>query len=132
MDTHTSKIRVLCVDDSIHLTSAWERLIRAQPDMELAGTLTCADHLIEAVNDLRPHLVMMDLSMSGRDPLDVLVELKSSSPEVHTVIYSGRSDVDLVERAMQAGARAFLDKGKPPSQILDALRRVARGEALLA
>jgi two-component system response regulator DesR len=132
LETSLAKIRVLCVDDSVHLTSAWERLIKAQPDMELAGTLTCADELIETAKRLQPSLVMMDLTMAGRDPLDVLVELKAALPDVQTVIYSGRNDDDLIERAMQAGAAAFLDKGKPPTHILQAIRRVARGEQNVA
>lgn len=127
MDDQPIRIRVLCVDDSVHLTAAWERLINAQRDMELAGTLSSADTLLETAQGCRPSVVMMDVSMDGRDPLDALVDLCERCPEVRTVIYSGRSDPEIIDRAMQAGAVAFVDKAKPPSHLLEVIRRVARG-----
>lgn len=123
-----SKIRLLCVDDSEQLTSAWVRLVGNQHDMEMAGTLASADQLIEAVQSKQPSVVLMDVSMNGKDPLDALAELRQVCPEVHTIIYSGRSEPELIARAMQAGARAFVDKGRSPVKILDTIRRVSRGE----
>lgn len=128
MSDAESKIRLLCVDDSEQLTSAWVRLVGNQHDMEMAGTLASADQLIEVVQSKQPSVVLMDVGMSGKDPLDALAELCEACPEVHTIIYSGRSEPELIARAMRAGARAFLDKGRSPVKILEAIRRVARGE----
>lgn len=127
LDANPIRIRVLCVDDSTHLTAAWTRLINAQPDMELAGTLSSADALIATAEDCRPSVIMMDVSMDGRDPLEALVELRARCPDVRTVIYSGRSDPEVVDRAKRAGAEAFVDKAKPPAHLLEVIRRVARG-----
>ena len=66
--------------------------------------------------------------MDGKDPLDALAELRVVCPEVRTIIYSGRSEPELVARAMKAGAQGFLDKGRSPTKILDAIRRVSRRE----
>jgi DNA-binding NarL/FixJ family response regulator len=94
--------------------------------MELAGTLPNADTLIETATSCRPAVIMMDVTMSGRDPLDALAHLRACCPEIRTVIYSGRSDQAIIDRATQAGAEAFVDKAKPPSHLLEVIRRVAR------
>lgn len=132
MSPFESKIRLLCVDDCAQLISAWVRLVQNQTDIEMAGTLDRADNLVEFVQSNHPSVVLMDVTMDGKDPLDALAELRIACPDVRTIIYSGRSEPALIARAMQAGACAFIDKGCMPSKILEAIRRVSRGEIIHA
>jgi two-component system response regulator DesR len=126
-----NRIKVLCVDDNPRLTSAWEKLIAQQPDMEVVGTLARADELLPMVELKHADVVLMDLTMDGRDPLEALTELSAKHPGTRTIIYSGYSDPESVEKAVQAGAWGYVDKGRTPDRILDAIRKVARGEAVL-
>jgi DNA-binding NarL/FixJ family response regulator len=124
----SARIRVLCVDDSDPFTAAWNRLLSIQPDMESAGTLNRADELVRVARDSRADVVLLDLTMVGRDPLDALSELRQTCPEIKVVVCSGWNDRARKERASQAGASGYVDKIEKPSRILDVLRKVAGGE----
>src|SRR5437879_5558032 len=122
------RIRVLCVDDSRRLTDAWARLFRLQPDLDLVGALPNADTLIEAAGAQRPDVVLMDLTMDGRDPLEALAELSRLHPEVRVIICTGHCDPELIARVLDAGAWGCIRKTQEPGAIMDAIRRVAEGK----
>ena len=72
------QITVLVVDDNADLASMLVRLIGGEPDMACVGELPCADSLIEMVELRKPNIVLIDLTMPGRDPLEVMFESTSS------------------------------------------------------
>lgn len=122
-------IRLLLVDDNKRLTSAWQRLIGQQPDMRLVATLDRADSLIETTREQSPHVILIDLTMEGRDPLEAVAEVTREYPDIHTLIYSAQSRSEWTDRIKRAGAKAFLDKSDDPAAILETIRRVARPSA---
>ncbi len=122
------RIKVLCVDDSRRLTDAWTRLFGMQADLEVVGALPSADSLMEAVAARQPDVVLMDLTMGGRDPLDAVAELARIRPDVRVIICSGHSDPALTTRALDAGAWGCISKAQDPGRIMDAIRSVARGD----
>lgn len=122
-------IRVLFVDDNERLTAAWARLIAQQSDMRLAGTLHRADELIEFVSRGDVDIVLIDLTMDGRDALDAIAELGKVSPSTRVVVCSGQSRDPWEHRAKEAGAAEFVDKIEAPATILETIRRVARAGA---
>lgn len=122
----TELIKVLLVDDNRRLISAWERLISQQPDMKFAGSLPCADDLTSTARSSGADVVLLDLTMDGRDPLAAVSELCKECPEIRTLIYSGHSRDDWYDRARDAGAAEFVDKGEDPGAILALIRRLAR------
>lgn len=121
-------IKVLFVDDDPRLRSSWERLIAAQEDMRCAGTLDRADDLEAQARSLGADVALVDLTMPGRDPLDVIGEMTEHQVRTKVVVYSGQSDPDLVQRTFDAGAWGFADKLDSPSEILGVIRRVAAGD----
>jgi len=78
-------IKVLFADDEPKLLQAWERLFTAQPDMELVGTLPDAEGLADAAAALKPDIAVVDLSMPGRDPLDLLSFADRAERRTHPV-----------------------------------------------
>ncbi len=124
-------VDVLLVDDEPGMLGAWERLFAIQPDMRLAGTLPSADGLMAAVKALRPGLVVIDLTMPGLDPFEAIARLHTDHPDLHIVVFSGMNDDATIRRAVEAGARGFVDKLADPLEMLGALRRVAAGERAL-
>jgi DNA-binding NarL/FixJ family response regulator len=124
MGTH--RIRLIIIDDNQRLTSAWQRLVGMQPDIELVGVLERADGLVAAVRDRAADVVLMDLTMEGRDPLDALAEVVRECPGVRTLVYSAQSRSEWGERTRRAGAMDFLDKADDPNLVLDAIRRAVR------
>jgi len=119
-------IRVLFVDDNERLTAAWARLIAQQPDMRLAGTLHRADDLVDVAMATGIDVVLIDLTMDGRDALEAIAELSVRCPHIRTVVCSGQNRDPWEQRARMAGASEFVDKIEPPSTILDTIRRVVR------
>lgn len=124
------RLRVLCVDDSEDLRDLLIVAIGAEPDMESVGALDCADDLVGQIAALRPHVVLMDLTMPGRDPLDAMKEAADKHPDSRTVVLSGYDDPERVALAADHGAWGFLPKDAPLDRMFDAIRTVARGEVV--
>lgn len=124
----SQRLRVAVIDDEPALRSAWERLVGNQPDMELLYTLSSADGLIESIKAHTPQVVLLDLRMPGRDPLDALTEALRLHPATKAVVYSGDCDRETLSKAQAAGASGFVDKLTSPLEVLEVIRRVGRGD----
>ena len=124
-------ITVLCVDDSPRLTAAMAKLIDQQADMKTVGTLDRADELATKVRELGPAVVLLDLTMDGKDPLAALGEVVAAGLPTRVVVHSGHSDAEIAARALEAGAWGFVTKLDDPNKTLEAVRRVARGEGVV-
>ncbi|MCC6661667.1 MAG: response regulator transcription factor [Phycisphaerales bacterium] len=127
----TPTIKLLCVDDNAKLRAAWERLLAREPDVDLVGVLSTADDLVETASNKGADIVLLDLSMEGKAPLDAVAEMARDCPGVKVVIYSASSAPDMVDRAVAAGAWGYVDKLADPDQVIDAIRRVFGGEVVL-
>jgi DNA-binding NarL/FixJ family response regulator len=118
----TGPIRVICVDDHVIIGMAMRATIDATPDMTCVGCLERADTLLEAVEELKPDAVLLDLHMPGRDPLAVMGDLIREHPGVATIVLSGSGDSESREAALTAGAWCYLLKGGSGQKILAAIR----------
>lgn len=123
------KIRVLFVDDDPKLRRLWTRVLEQQDDMTVVTALATADDLPAHVPD-GPAVVLLDLTMPGRHPLDALTEINQNNPDCRVILYSGHSDPDTIRKALEAGAWGMVDKTTPPEEVLQAIRTVARGDAV--
>jgi DNA-binding NarL/FixJ family response regulator len=127
----TEPIKVLCVDDSPDIASLLHAFIEAEPGLESAGCVSDAGQLLAEVKRSRPDIVILDLSMPGHDPLVILEEINREYPDTRTIVYSGYDDPENVNRAVDAGAWGYLSKDRDMAELVDAIRRVARGELVL-
>lgn len=125
------KIQVLVVDDSDDLASMLGLLIDGEADMACVGNIGSADTLLDAVAEMKPEIVLMDLTMPGRDPLEAMADAIQRTPEVRFIVHSGYDDLVRVERAIDRGAWGFVSKHDDPQQIFDAIRSVAGGQVYL-
>lgn len=130
-DRDASMIKVLLVEDDARLRGGWARLFESREDMVLVASLERADGLSEAVEEHSPDIVVIDLTMPGKDPVEAVRELTLSAPHVRSVIYSAHSDFGLMREVFDAGAWAYVDKLRPPAEIFATLKRVAEGELVL-
>jgi DNA-binding NarL/FixJ family response regulator len=126
-----ARIRVMCVDDCSRLAAAWTKLFSSQPDLEVVASLSSADRVVEMSRDRQADVVLMDLTMGGRDPLEATAELSRLNPDARVLICSGHSDPELVDRVIEAGAWGYVGKAENPSRIMDAIRRVAEGQTVI-
>lgn len=125
--TPTLPTRVLCVDDSADITLVMKMVIGTDAGLEFVGCLGSADQLIEKVKRMNPHVVVLDATMPGKDPLVVMKEMSAECPDVRTIIYSGHADQAFLERIRDAGAWGFVSKNDEADAILKAVHAVAAG-----
>jgi len=122
-----TSIRVLCVDDHPLFREAITLLIQFQPDMVLLGEASNGAEAIRMFKEHRPDVTLMDLRLPDMSGLDALIAIRTDEPEARIVMlttFEGDADA---QRALQAGARAYLLKSMPPKELAEAIRRVHAG-----
>jgi DNA-binding NarL/FixJ family response regulator len=127
-------IRVLLADDQALLRGAFKVLLASEPDMEVVGEAADGREAIEQVRALRPDVVLMDIRMPHLDGLGATRAIASDADLAATrvlVLTTFEAD-EYVFEAIRAGASGFLLKECEPAELLQAVRVIARGEALLA
>jgi len=128
--------RVYIVDDQPMVRAGISMLLAGEDDLEVLGEAGSADDAIAEIRRLRPDVVLMDVRMPGTDGVSATRELVSdvgASPDqiIRVLIMTTFDDEDVVVRALQAGASGYLLKHASPTEIADAVRRVAAGDTWL-
>ncbi len=127
-------IRVLLVDDQALIRAGFAAIVGSAADLEVVGQASDGAQAVALARELRPDVVLMDIRMPGTDGLSA-TELIAADPElgeVHVLVLTTFEADDTVLAALRAGAAGFLGKGVEPAALLDAIRVVAAGEALLS
>jgi DNA-binding NarL/FixJ family response regulator len=126
-------IRVLIVDDEALVRAGLRLLLQSYPDMQVVGEAADGDLAVRAVRDLRPDIVLMDVTMPRVDGPTATARLTTGGADHPAIIIltTSASDTDVV-RAIRAGARGFLLKDAEPDRLIEAIRVVAQGDAVLA
>lgn len=126
-------IRVVVVDDQPLLVSAFTALVGNQPDMEVVGSAGNGDEAVEVVTSTATDVVLMDIRMPVLDGIGATERLAAAdTPGPSKVLVLTTFNIDeLVLGAVAAGARGFLLKDAEPAAMLDAIRAVHRGEAVV-
>jgi DNA-binding NarL/FixJ family response regulator len=125
-------IRVVLVDDQPLIRSGLRVLIADTPDMEVVGEAGDGAEAVRVVADDAPDIVVMDIRMPGMDGIEATRRITSSGSPTHVIVLTTFDDDDYVYGALRAGAGGFLVKDMALDSILEAIRVVAGGEALLA
>jgi two-component system, NarL family, response regulator len=125
-------IRVLIADDHPVVREGLAAILRSEPDIQVVAEATDGVHACSLYDQHLPDVVILDLRMPRKDGLQVVTDLMSSRrPKPRIIVMTTYETEDDVRRALQAGARSYLVKGALPEQILETVRRVAAGEALV-
>lgn len=127
-------IRVLVCDDQALVRTGYVTIFSAQPDMEVVGEAGNGHEAVQAAQRLRPDVVVMDIRMPLLDGIEATRQLAGPDTEdAPKILVVTTFNVDAhVYDALRAGASGFLLKDAPPAELVNGIRTVARGEALLA
>jgi DNA-binding NarL/FixJ family response regulator len=120
-------IRVLIVDDHAIVRSGLAQLLDTTEDLELAGSTGDGDEAVALAAELRPDVVLMDLSMPGTDGITATARIVAQDPTAHVLVLTSFSDQARILDALQAGAEGYLLKHSEPEVILAGIREVVAG-----
>jgi len=130
--TQPKKCRVLLVDDHPIVRQGLALLIDREPDLCVCGEAESAHSAFHAIATLLPDLVVLDISLSGPDGLDVLKEIRMKTTNLPVLILSMHDESIYAERAMRAGANGYIMKQEATEKVLVAIRRILQGEVYLS
>ena len=128
-----SPIRILLVDDQELVRTGFRVILSSTPGLEVVGEAADGAAAIELARELRPDVICMDVQMPVLDGLDATRRIVADPAATGTVlVLTTFDDDDSLFRALDAGASGFLLKTASPEQLIDAVRVLAAGDALLA
>jgi DNA-binding NarL/FixJ family response regulator len=127
-----SSTRVLCVDDNEFVIEAMRRKLGKDERLAFAGSAENADTLLEDVDRSRAQMVLIDMNMPGRDPIEAINELSAAHPELRIVALSGYVHEDVVDRALGAGACGYIAKDEDLATIIHSLHQIADGQVVFS
>jgi DNA-binding NarL/FixJ family response regulator len=132
--TGTAGIRLLIADDQALVRTGFRMILEAEPDLEVIGEAADGAVAVGLARQLRPDVVLMDIRMPTMDGVEATRRLAGpGSADGARVLILTTFDLDeYVIEALRAGASGFLLKDVPPEDLIDAIRVVAAGDALLA
>ena len=120
-------------DDQELVRTGFRLILNAEPDLDVAGEASNGSQAVDEAARLRPDVVLMDVRMPGVDGIEATRRLGRLAPTPPRVLMLTTFDLDqYVYDALRAGASGFLLKDAPAAQLIDAIRVIAAGDALLA
>lgn len=123
-----SSIRVFSVDDHPLLREGIATLVNSQPDMELIAQASTGAEAVQVFKQHKPDVTLLDLRLPDMSGIDTLIAIRTEFPEARIIMLTTfEGDVE-IQRALQAGARGYLLKNMPPSELLDVIRQVHAGK----
>jgi DNA-binding NarL/FixJ family response regulator len=123
-----TRIRILSVDDHALLREGIAAIINSQPDMVLVSQASGGNEAVEQYRELKPDVTLMDLRLPDLSGLDALIAIRNEFPEARIIMLTTfEGDVE-IQRALEAGARGYLLKNMPPSELLQVIRQVHAGK----
>jgi DNA-binding NarL/FixJ family response regulator len=124
-------IALLIVDDHPVVRDGLVAILGTQPDFKVAGEAASGEEALALFERLRPDVILLDLEMPEMDGVEVIKRLRATRPEVKIVVFTAFDTDERILSALQAGAKGYLLKGAPRSELFEAIRIVHRGGSLL-
>jgi DNA-binding NarL/FixJ family response regulator len=126
--TSTKKKRIFIVDDHPIMRQGLAQLINHETDLEVCGEASDARMALSGVHESQPDIVVIDISLPGKNGLELIKDLKASTENVMMLIHSMHDESLYVERVLRAGAHGYIMKHEGGKKVIDAIRKVLRGE----
>ena len=126
-------VRVVLVDDQALIRTGFKMILESEDDIEVVGEAADGEQAISLARSMRPDVVLMDVQMPRMDGLEATGRIaRDASIPSRIVILTTFERDDYVFEALRGGASGFLLKNSPPEELVQAVRVVASGDALLA
>jgi DNA-binding NarL/FixJ family response regulator len=120
-------IRIAIADDHPIVREGLRRIVSEDPGISVAGEASTAVELFRLLGAAAVDIILLDVSMPGAAFIETLSDLRSRHPSVRILVLSAHPEDQWAMRSLQAGAAGYLTKDHSPEQLVNAIRRVARG-----
>jgi DNA-binding NarL/FixJ family response regulator len=125
-------VRVLIVDDDALVRAGLRIILSSAEDLVVVGEADDGARAVAAVREHRPDVVLMDIRMAEMDGITATAALRRLDPAPQVIVLTTFQADEQVLRALRAGASGFLVKDTPPAEIINAVRVVASGDAIIS
>jgi NarL family two-component system response regulator LiaR len=125
------KIRVLIVDDHALVREGLRALIEGRMGLTIAGEAADGEQALLMARSLKPHVILMDLKMPRKNGIEAIREIKAENSAARILVLTSYAEDEQVFAAIQGGALGYLLKDSSPSELIEAIRCVYRGEPSL-
>jgi DNA-binding NarL/FixJ family response regulator len=122
------KTQILLVDDHPVVRDGLTTIINHQRDLNVCGSADDAHQALKAISELKPDIVVVDISLKNSDGIELTKSIKAKYPKLRVLVLSVHDESIYAERALRAGARAYLMKEVVSENIVKAIRSVSKGE----
>jgi DNA-binding NarL/FixJ family response regulator len=129
--TTSAKTRVFLIDDHPGMRRGISACIAEEPDLVVCGQAGNAAEALLGIARTKPDVILTDISLPGRDGLDLIKEIRAREPHALVLVLSMHDESLYAERALRAGARGYVMKSAPTDELMDAIRRVRAGEVAI-
>jgi DNA-binding NarL/FixJ family response regulator len=120
-------IRVLVADDHTIIRDGLKQILADTPDLVVAGEAANGNEALEQVRDGTWDVLVLDVSMPGRSGLDLIKQIRKEKPRLPILVFSMHQEEQYAARALRAGASGYLTKEADGTQLVEVIRKVARG-----
>lgn len=130
--TNSTKTRILMVDDHPIVREGMAQFLNPQPDLDLCCQAGTADEALATVDNCRPDMAIVDMTLQGDSGLELVRTLRNRHPDLPILVMSMHDENQFAERALRAGANGYLMKLEATTNFLLAIRQVRSGSVYLS
>ncbi len=127
----SDKLRILLAEDHQTVREGVKLLVNAQPDMEVVGEAGDGEIAIQEAERLGPDIIVMDVSMPNMNGLKATRRLRRQNPDIKILTLTRHTDDGYLQQLLGAGANGYVLKQSAPTELINAIRTVAEGNAYL-
>jgi len=124
-------IKVVLADDEAMVRAGLRLLIDGEDDLEVVGEAIDGEDAVRVVDSTRPDVVLMDVRMPRMNGLDAAREVLARDGAPRVLVLTTFDEDEVVDEALRRGITGFLLKSSPPQDMVDAIRRAARGQGVI-
>jgi DNA-binding NarL/FixJ family response regulator len=122
------KHKIIIVDDHPIVRKGLSQLINQEPDLVVSGEVPDAQSALELLKKLKPDLAIVDISLQGIDGIELIKNIRTRYGDLPVLVVSMHDELLFAERALRAGARGYIMKQEAIEKMMEAIRRVIKGD----